>query len=100
MAEESKNLNIEDLEEVAGGKHSSSNKKWKTVRGIKSGTYLAVRTRPAYNPDNELGKLYNNDSVEVTGDTVYTGNSYDPYYTWIWSPRLGLSGYVNSRFIG
>lgn len=102
MAEESKNLNIEELEDVAGGRHGKvglGEGQWLTVRGLKTG-YLAVRSAPAYDYNNEIGALYNGDAVQVMGNSAYTGNSYDPLYTWIWTPRLNISGWVNSRYIG
>lgn len=96
-------LNADELEDVAGGRHGKvglTEGRWLTVRGIKPGTYLAVRSKPAYDYHNEIGCLYNGDSVQVVGNSAYTGNSYDPLYTWIWTPRLNISGWVNSRFIG
>ena len=54
--------------------------------------YLALRTAPAYDEANEIGELYNGDSVEITGGR--SGN-----YVWVYSPKYGCSGYVNSNFL-
>lgn len=54
--------------------------------------YLALRTAPAYEEANEIGELYNGDSVEITGG--YSGS-----YVWVYSPKYGCSGYVNSNFL-
>ena len=64
-----------------------------TVRNLQSG-YLAVRTAPAFEYENEIGKLYNGMAVQITGG--YSGNGY----VWVYAPALGISGWVNQSFIG
>lgn len=63
----------------------------KTVCNIKEG-YLALRTAAAYDQANEIGELYN-------GDTVYYNGSSTNGYAWVYSPKLGKSGYVNANYI-
>ena len=120
MAEEIKKMGAEELGDVtgggtglAGGRYgepmkdisgdqgmhpSSTGGSWKRVAGIKVG-YLAIRTAPAYNDSNIIGQLYNDDMVQIVGDGVATGNSYDPFYAYVYSPRLDLKGFVNSNFL-
>ncbi len=63
------------------------------VRNLQSG-YLAVRNAPAYEFENEIGRLYNGMAVQITGG--YSGNGY----VWVYSPDLGISGWVTQSFIG
>ena len=63
------------------------------VRNLQSG-YLAIRNAPAYEFENEIGKLYNGMAVQITGGA--SGNGY----VWVYSPDLGISGWVNQSFIG
>ena len=64
-----------------------------TVRNLQSG-YLAIRNAPEYKYENEIGKLYNGMTVQITGGT--SGNGY----IWVYSSDLGISGWVNQSFIG
>ena len=61
-----------------------------TVRVIKG--YLALRSAKAYNSSNEIGELY-------TGDTVTVSDSSDSQYWYVYSPKLGKSGYVNKDYL-
>lgn len=61
-----------------------------TVR-VESG-YLALRTARAYDYNNEIGKLYTGDPVQVI-DTSYSD------YWYVYAPTLGLSGYVNKDYL-
>ena len=112
MAEEFKEMNKDELEGVSGGtngiemiggpgnksgKHHSSGN-YKTVTGLQTG-FLAIRSQPVYDASNEIGKLYNGEEVQIVGTPVYTGRDYDPKYDVVYSPRLKVQGYVNSRFI-
>lgn len=54
--------------------------------------YLALRYECTYDSDNEIGKLYNGETVE------YICNA-DNGYWYVYSPRLDMYGYVNSRFL-
>lgn len=54
--------------------------------------YLALRSEKAYNASNELGKLYNGETVEVVNDT--TGD-----YWYVYAPTLGKYGYVNADYL-
>ena len=63
-----------------------------TVKNLQEG-YLAIRTAPAFQFENEIGKLYNGMKVQITG-------GYQNGYVWVYSPDLGISGYVNQSFIG
>ncbi|MDO5133649.1 MAG: SH3 domain-containing protein [Eubacteriales bacterium] len=104
--DEIKKMDAADLEEVSGGRHygavsdnDSISKKdhhrggsTRTVAGLQTG-YLAIRTQPAYDDSNIIGRLYNGDKVEITGG--HSGNGY----VWIYAPSCGKSGWVNQNFI-
>ena len=81
----------------SSGSKSSGYTTW-TVGGTNSagGHYLALRTAPSYNSANEIGKLYDGQTVQVYS------NSYSSYYDTYWyvyAPSLGKWGYVNSNYI-
>lgn len=54
--------------------------------------YLALRTAKAYDAQNEIGKLY-------TGDTVQLIDTSDSGYWYVYAPVLGKSGYVNKDYL-
>lgn len=54
--------------------------------------YLALRTAPAYDWYNEIGKLY-------TGDTVTLYDTSNGQYWWVYSPKYDTYGYVNKGYI-
>ena len=68
---------------------SSSGGNW-TV-SVQKG-YLALRTAKAYDSRNEIGELY-------SGDTVQVQDSSDGTYWYVYSPKLGKSGYVNKNYL-
>ena len=96
---EMKKMNMEELKDVAGGVKTGE---WATVCGLQSG-YLAIRTAPAADYNNEINHtgLLNGDKVQVTGGTVMgtTFGGARAAYTWVYAPKYGVSGYVNSAFI-
>ena len=51
--------------------------------------YLALRSAKAYDSSNEIGQLY-------SGDTVTVSDSSDPQYWYVYSPKLNLSGRINT----
>jgi hypothetical protein len=111
MSEEMKEVNDIELEAVAGGKdriadgvvagpHIKSSSSKKTVTGLSSG-WLALRSAPGYDASNEIGQLYNGDTVEVIGDTVTVHNDFHGTSTYIkvHSSKLHKDGYVNAAYI-
>ena len=54
--------------------------------------YLALRTAKAYDSSNEIGELY-------TGDTVEVMDTSDNTYWYVYSAKLGKSGYVNRNYL-
>ena len=54
--------------------------------------YLALRTAKAYDSKNEIGELY-------TGDTVEVMDTSDSTYWYVYSSKLGKSGYVNRSYL-
>ena len=101
MSDEFIKITEDELKNITGGVHGKRGLyegPWKTVSGLETG-YLALRSEPAYDDSNIIGRLYNGNNVQVIGNDAYTGNSYDPYYTWVYAPVLNKSGWVNSRFL-
>lgn len=72
------------------GGSSSSGTVTKTVSVSKG--YLALRSAKAYDAANEIGELY-------TGDTVQVTDTSDSTYWYVYSPKLGKSGYVNKDYL-
>ena len=54
--------------------------------------YLALRTAKAFDYNNEIGKLY-------TGDTVQVQDKSDSTYWWVYSSKYGRNGYVNRNYL-
>ena len=54
--------------------------------------YLALRSAKAYDSSNEIGELY-------TGDVVTVQDSSDSTYWFVYSAKLGKSGYVNCKYL-
>jgi hypothetical protein len=75
---------------TAGSSSSASNNGTSyTVSGTKN--YLAIRSAAKYSASNELGRLYN-------GETVTVQNASGTYW-YVYSPKLNISGYVNSKYL-
>ena len=105
MAEELKKITEDELKEVAGGvngKVGLDEGPWMEVANPKTG-WLALRSDPSYNYNNEIGKLYNGYKVKVCGNGAFAEHDFDKggatNYIWVYSPDLNKSGWVNSRFI-
>ena len=92
-----KNINEQELDNISGGCGIDSG--WKIVTGLQSG-YLAMRRQPCYDYSNEIRgcELYNGDSVQITGAHVQGTDGRT--YVWVYSPKSGVSGYVNAAYIG
>jgi hypothetical protein len=86
----------EELENAAGGAAFPGN--WKTVAGLQKG-YLAIRTAPTYDYGNEMRgyELYNGDAVQVL-DTPVMGSD-GKVYVRVYSPKSGVTGFVNANFL-
>ena len=56
--------------------------------------YLALRSVPDFNSGNEIAQLHTGDRVEI----INSQNSGS--YVQVYCPALGLSGWVNSGFLG
>ena len=99
MTEEMKKMNEQEVENVAGGNYGGVDGGWRIVQGLQSG-YLAMRTYPCYDYANEIRgcELYNGDSVQITGSWVQGSDGRT--YVWVYSPKSGVSGYVNAAYIG
>ena len=105
MAEEKiinkQKLSEEEVKDVNGGYgYGYYDDGWRTVVGLQSG-YLAMRTRPAYDYNNEIRgcELHNNDRVQITGSPVPVTGTDGYAYLWVFSPKYGVSGYVNASYL-
>ena len=58
---------------------------------VQSG-YLALRTAKAYDSSNEIGRLWN-------GDTVQVIDTSDSQYWYVYAPSLGKYGFVNKDYL-
>ena len=63
---------------------------YRTV-SVSSG-YLALRTAKAYDYANEIGALYSGEMVQLL-------DTRDSQYWYVYSPKLGRSGYVNKDYL-
>ena len=59
--------------------------------------YLAMRTKAAPEDWYIKAELYDGDCVQITGS--YVKYSSDTSYVWVYSPRLGCSGFVNTDYL-
>ena len=85
-------INVQELEQVTGGKESKSSKGWKTakVKGVKH--YLALRDAPYYDDRNEIGpKFYNGDTIQVYPAKI-SGS-----YIWARKKAGASEGWVNKN---
>ena len=85
----------QQLVNTAGGMNAG---RWVTVGGLQTG-YLAMRTQPRYDFDNEIrgSESYNGQALQVTGS--YVTGSDGRTYVWVYNPRTGVSGWVNAAFV-
>ena len=68
-----------------------ANSSYECTVSVQSG-YLALRNAKAYDDANEIGQLNN-------GDTVQVQDSSGSTYWYVYSSRLGKSGYVNKNYL-
>ena len=90
-----KNINDQELEEVAGGVTRDG---WAIVSGLQTG-YLALRSRAGYDYANEIrgSESYNGDSLQITGGSTVGPDGKT--YVWVYNPRSQQSGWVNASFL-
>ena len=91
-----KNKLNEDLLEkvVGGGSCPQSNLRLATPR-VESGTYLALRTQPAWDDSNEIAQITNGERFYVDVMRIVSGSGYNYY----WADYNGTWGWVNTSFI-
>ena len=75
----------------SGSYNSGSSSSGNYGVSVQSG-YLALRSAKAYSSANEIGRLWN-------GDTVQVIDSSDYQYWYVYAPTLGKYGYVNKDYI-
>ena len=97
-------INDQEAENAAGGVPGFNyGNGWRTVQNL-TGGYLALRTAPSFNYDNEIihDGPKNGQLVQIVGETVQgTGiNGVPTTYVKVYSPDFGITGLVNSYFIG
>lgn len=85
-------MNAQELEQVNGGASASAGTwKWVTVSGTKN--YLAIRTAPAYDSKNEIGKVYNGTRIQIRTD-IKSGA-----YVWAYASSINKEGWVNASYV-
>ena len=70
--------------------HDHDYKGYSTVKGTKH--FLALRSKPVYNDNNIIGKLYNGDKVKKTGQKKGE-------YIYVYSPDYDCYGWVNGSYV-
>ena len=88
-----RDLSLEELEQVAGGKSRKSSEVW--VNRIVAGTknFLALRTAPAYDDANIIAELHNGDRVMLLLDKRQGS------YVWVRSDVHNKEGWVNGNYL-
>ena len=79
MTNEYRKMNNEELTQAVGGldgKVGLDEGPMRTVHGLQSG-WLALRSEPRYDANNEIGKLYNGDKVQIMGNAAVVDNDFD-----------------------
>lgn len=90
-------VNEQELKNVTGGNDRRFyDDSWRQVAYIEAG-YLAIRSAAYYDDTNILGELYNGDDVQLIGSTIAGGDGRS--YILVYSPRLGIQGYVNTNYL-
>ena len=91
-------INEMEIENVTGGAGAYNANGYRTVCGLKTG-YLAMRTAPTYDYNNEKRgfELYNGDQVIPLG--AYVTGPDGRTYVWVQAVKSGAQGYVNSAFL-
>ena len=97
-------INEQEMEMAAGGVEGYNyGNGWRTVKNLPGG-YLAMRTAPSFNYENEIIHTgpTNGMLVQIVGETVKgTGiNGVPTTYVRVYSPDFGVTGLVNAYFIG
>ena len=90
-------ISDEGLSKITGGSAVQKDK-WATVGGLKS-SMLAMRTQPANEYSNVMsgGGLENGDMLQIKGAPVIGSDGRT--YVMAYSPKTGMSGYVNTQFL-
>ena len=86
-------LNVEELEQVAGGNDGMTQATWKTVKVTGTTYYLALRSRPEYDYKNEIGRLVNGTVIQIRTDIRSN------VYVWAYSSTLRSEGWVNGDYV-
>ena len=84
---------MEELGQIAGGAKKASNEVWVNRLVAETKNFLAIRTAPAYDDSNIIGKLYNGDRVMLLLDKQKGS------YVWIRSDKLNKEGWVNVNYL-
>ena len=88
-------LNEDLLEKVVGGGSCPQGNLHLATPSVKSGTYLALRTQPAWDDSNEIAQITNGERFYVDVMRIASGSGYNYY----WADYNGIWGWVNTSFI-
>ena len=84
-------INVENLENVAGGNDGMRYGSWQDVRASVATGYLALRNYPSYDERNEIAAIQNGEAFRV-----FTGRRNGDY---IWAFARGMEGWVNENYV-
>ena len=88
-------LNEDLLENVVGGGSCPQSNLHSATPRVESGTYLALRTQPAWDDSNEIAQITNGERFYVDVMRIASGSGYNYY----WADYNGIWGWVNTSFI-
>ncbi len=90
-------LTDKELDQVSGGAGGTRDMGYRTVSNLKE-SYLPLRSRPYYSDNNEIGELYNGDTVRITDSSlIYSSDGHQYYH--VYDPKSRQSGYANAAFL-
>ena len=84
-------MNVENLENVAGGNDGIPSGYWRDVRASVATGYLALRNYPSYDERNEIAAIQNGEAFRV-----FTERRSGDY---IWAYARGMEGWVNGNYV-
>ena len=84
-------INLENLENAAGGNDGMGRGGWTQVIASVATGYLALRNYPSYDERNEIAEIQNGEAF-----LVLTSKRSGDY---IWAYAKGVEGWVNGNYI-
>ena len=88
---EENKINVENLENIAGGNDGMYRGSWRDVCASVATGYLALRNNPSYDARNEIVAIQNGEALRV-----FTGRRNGDY---IWAYAREFEGWVNENYV-